>query len=212
MTATTTLYLTRHGETVWNVEGRFQGRLDSPLTEHGVEQATRLRDALRPVPLDALYTSSSPRAWTTAEILSQGRHLPITALDDLREIALGEWEGQLTSELERRFPTQYAAFWQTPHLYTPANGGESFAALQRRVAAVLDRLLARHAGQTILAVTHAAALKALLAHIEPRPLEHLWEPPFIHPTALCKVVIADGRAAIKLCGDISHYHEAEGGA
>lgn len=206
-----TIYVTRHGETVWNVEHRLQGQRDSPLTPRGILQATWLRDALRDVPLDGIYTSSSPRARATAQILGEGRAVEIQASDDLREIDLGAWEGQLISEAQARHPAEYAAFWETPHLYRPVSGGESFAALQRRVVTAVEGILARHHGQTILLVTHAAALKALLSHFERRPLERLWQPPYIHPTALCKVVIANGLPTIELYGDISHYQEHTGG-
>jgi phosphoserine phosphatase len=60
-------------------------------------------------------------------------------------------------------------------------------------------------------VTHTASLKAMLSHIESRPLAELWQPPFIHPTALCKVVVAEGLPTIELYGDISHFRDDAAG-
>lgn len=206
----TTVYITRHGETVWNVERRLQGWADSPLTERGVRQAHWLREALRQVTVDAVYSSSTARAMATAKILAAGRGLGVVPCDDLRELGMGDWEGRLTDDIKARWPAQLAAFWEAPHRYQPTNGGESYPDMQRRVSGALDQIVARHEGQTVLIVTHAAALKAMLACIEGRPLERLWDPPFIHPTALCRVVVADGTRAIDLHGDISHFQEDAG--
>lgn len=71
----TTIYITRHGQTQWNVEKRMQGRQDSPLTEQGMRQAMWLRDALKHVDFDAMYASPSPRARRTAEILLKASRL-----------------------------------------------------------------------------------------------------------------------------------------
>lgn len=69
----TRLYLTRHGETEWNVIHRMQGSKDSPLTELGVRQAESLKAVLDTVPIDAVYASPSPRAMRTAEISCGGK-------------------------------------------------------------------------------------------------------------------------------------------
>ncbi len=77
----TTIYITRHGETQWNIEGRIQGRLDSSLTAKGIQQAMGLRDALKTVDSSAIYASPSPRTVKTAEIL---RHQRETEIIDLQ--------------------------------------------------------------------------------------------------------------------------------
>jgi len=82
----TTLYLARHGETLWNVEGRLQGHLDSPLTEVGKRQAGWLRRSLESIPFDAIYTSPSGRAYHTAEILRGDRNVDIITCDSLNLI------------------------------------------------------------------------------------------------------------------------------
>src|SRR5437660_4539262 len=90
----TTIYIARHGQTQWNVEKRMQGRQDSPLTEQGIRQATWLRDTLKHVDFDAMYTSPSPRARRTAEILRHQRERELTLHGDLQEIHMGSWEGK----------------------------------------------------------------------------------------------------------------------
>src|SRR5690242_3725629 len=122
----TTLYITRHGQTQWNVAGRAQGRHDSPLTELGIQQATWLSEALRPIDFAAIYSSSTLRARRTAEILRDKRPIEVIAHDHLRELHMGNWEGQKHSELQERFPEEYFAFWHTPHLFRAVSGGESY--------------------------------------------------------------------------------------
>jgi len=107
----TWLYLTRHGQTEWNVENRFQGWSDSPLTEKGIRQAKDLAKRLRGISFDAIYSSPAGRALQTAEILRDGREIEIREHPDLREMGLGDWEGMRSEEIEARFPADFARFW-----------------------------------------------------------------------------------------------------
>ncbi|WP_412973888.1 histidine phosphatase family protein [Paenibacillus sp. OAS669] len=90
----TTLYLTRHGETEWNVEGKLQGHKDSPLTNLGKRQAKWLGASLKEIEFDAIYSSPSPRTYQTAEIIREERKIELSSCDSLKEIGLGSWEGQ----------------------------------------------------------------------------------------------------------------------
>jgi probable phosphoglycerate mutase len=103
----TNLYLTRHGQTTWNVEHRVQGHLNSPLTDLGLEQASRLGYALSDVHFDAIYSSPSPRALRTAEIIRGTRPSRIIPHDSLREMHMGDWEGLRFDEIESTYPVQY---------------------------------------------------------------------------------------------------------
>ncbi|SRR5579884_1807386 len=201
----TTLYITRHGQTEWNVAKIMQGHHDSPLTELGVSQVTWLSESLSHIDFAAIYSSSTLRARRTAEILRRQRSLEVVAHDHLCELYMGEWEGQKYGELEERYPEAFSAFWNNPHLFKPVNGGESYYDLQERVLPLLKTIIARHEGEEVLIVTHAGTLKMILGYLGKRPLADLWKPPVIEPTGLCKVVIEDGRATIELYGDTSHY-------
>ncbi|WP_274365304.1 histidine phosphatase family protein [Paenibacillus thermotolerans] len=201
----TTVYLTRHGETVWNREKRLQGHKDSPLTNLGRWQARWLGEALEHVEFGAVYSSSSNRAMETAGLIAGRRSIRIVPSDELREINMGSWEGRIGSELETEFKDNYFSFWNTPHVYEPVYGGESFYELERRVIPYLHSIIEQHAGDTVLIVTHAAVLKTMMSYFERRPLQKLWDPPLLHSTALCKVEIEDGVAEVKIYGDTSHY-------
>ncbi|REK71191.1 histidine phosphatase family protein [Paenibacillus paeoniae] len=203
----TKLYLTRHGQTEWNVEQKLQGHQDSPLTEQGINHAAWLSESLRHVNLDIIYASSSPRTLKTADILRYDRAIDIVPEDDLREISMGSWEGQRNSDIESHSPDKHYDFWNNPHLYEPTNGGETYHDLQQRVLPKVQDIISRHTGKNILIVTHAAALKTIMTFFEGRELADLWTPPILHSTALCKVVCEGDRFTIELYGDTSHYKE-----
>ncbi|GHO82079.1 histidine phosphatase family protein [Dictyobacter formicarum] len=202
---TTTLYITRHGQTQWNAERRMQGHANSELTELGTQQATWLHDALQDIDFAAIYASPSTRAYRTAEIIRGQREQAVIACEELKEIGLGSWEGHLTSEIEQQHPAEFFAFWHAPQEYQALNGGETFPQMRERVLPKVDELINLHAGQTILLVTHAVTLKTIVSSFEGRPLARLWDPPVIHPTSLSKIVIKDGIASIELYADVSHH-------
>lgn len=201
----TTLFLTRHGETEWNVEGKLQGHKDSPITILGKRQASWLSSSLKGIDFDAIYSSTSLRAHHTAEIVRDKRKLDIFPSDSLKEINLGSWEGQKRSDIENIFPYEHKAFWNAPHLYTPTNDGESFSQLQDRVIPKIKDIISNHRGGNVLIVTHAITLKVIMGYFREDPLEKLWTSPRIQPTSLNKVVIEETGCNIELHGDISHY-------
>jgi broad specificity phosphatase PhoE len=205
----TTLYLTRHGETEWNVERRMQGHKNSPLTSLGGSQANWLGDSLKGTHIDVIYSSSSQRTIETAQIIRGQREIELIHSDDLREIYMGLWEGEVTAAIEQSDPKGFNNFWKNPDKYKPTNHGESCYYLQKRVLPFVKRVIEEHGRKTILIVTHAATLKILMAYFENRSLEQLWDPPHINPTSLSKVVIEEGISSIKLHGDVSHYQETK---
>ncbi|GBF75243.1 putative histidine phosphatase family protein [Paenibacillus sp. 598K] len=205
-TPPTRIYIVRHGQTEWNVEHRFQGHQDSPLTALGVQQAEWLAEALREKRIDAIYASTSTRAFRTAEIIRGKRELPIHAREGLKEINLGVWEGGIQQELEAAEPERYEAFWNDPETFR-VEGGETFTEVVARASAVLDEILERHAGETVLISTHTVVLKLLMARFEGRALRDLWQLPYIYPACLCLVEGSHPDFNIVLHGDTSHYRE-----
>ena len=205
----TTLYLTRHGQTEWNVAKKLQGHKDSPLTELGILHAEWLAESMSHINLDAIYCSSSVRTMKTAEILRSRRNITIIPDDDLREINMGSWEGEVSSIIESTYPDEYFAFWKTPHLYNPKNDGESFYNLQDRVLPKIEEIIQRNEGKKILIVTHAATLKLIMTYFNGQTLSEMWAPPFVDSTSLCKVVIEGDKRIVALYGDTSHYKEGE---
>jgi alpha-ribazole phosphatase len=198
-----TLYLTRHGETAWNVEKRMQGWKDSPLTEKGENDAKALRKRLETVDFEAIYTSTSKRAVDTAHLVRGERKIPIYYEENLREIYLGDWEGKTHEEIKQFDKDGFDCFWNNPHLYSPKNG-ESFEDVQKRAFAAIERIAALHPSGNVLIVTHAVVLKTLLANFKKLPIEQLWGPPFLHGTSLTVVNVNEGEYRVLLEGDVSH--------
>lgn len=202
--ATTTIYITRHGQTEWNVQKRMQGHQDSELTPLGVKQAEWLSRSMHQVELDAMYSSSSPRALRTAEIIREKRNLSITACNEFKEIGMGVWEGRDADELQHQYPEQHQFFWDDPEQFR-VEGSETFAMVQGRALDKLRKIIDLHEGGTVLIVTHTVVIKVLMAYFEGRVMNKLWDLPYIYPTCLCRIDITDGVPEILLNGDTSHY-------
>jgi phosphoserine phosphatase len=151
--APTRLILIRHGETVWNVEGRYQGQADPPLNERGLGQARSLARRLQPLGLDVLYTSPLVRASATAEIVAGALGLPVRVDPRLMEIHLGRWQGRLATDIASEDAELFREWHAAPWTVIPP-GGESLAQVQERVYAAADDILSRHAGQCVGVVTH----------------------------------------------------------
>ncbi|RCW50249.1 histidine phosphatase family protein [Paenibacillus prosopidis] len=199
-----TLYITRHGETEWNIQKRMQGWSDSELTQKGIENAISLGNRLMDVNFTAIYSSPSRRTAKTSKLIRGDREIPITFDDQLREINMGYWEGKTQTYIKDNYPNEYQAFWEMPHLFKPC-GGESFDTFMDRVFSVFDKIISENKKGSVLVVTHSVVIKAVLSSFKRLPLEKLWEPPFINGTSLTIVEIADtGESTIKLEGCTLH--------
>ncbi len=160
------IFLLRHGETVWNREGRFQGRLDSPLTLRGLRQALAagrlLRRRLGPGLVGfALVASPQPRAWQTAVLLAEVAGVdPAAVRLDPRvvEISWGRWDGLTAAEIAARDPELWQRRIDDGLAEPPPNGGESRPAVWRRARAWLAGL---PAGARLVLVSHGTFGRAL---------------------------------------------------
>jgi probable phosphoglycerate mutase len=157
----TILFLSRHGETDWNAEGRFQGHADPPLNEHGRAQARGLAQRLEKTPIAAIYSSDLQRSRATAEIVAAPHGLQVVAFPELREVDVGEWSGLARDEIEARWPGASDTWRGEGHGWRE---GESYEAMAARVVACLDRLARDHDRDQILYVGHGGTIRAVLAH------------------------------------------------
>lgn len=158
------LILVRHGESVWNVEERYQGQADSGLTASGVEQAEVAAAALlaRFGTPDLVVSSDLPRAWDTAKAYL--RHLGIEAEQDarLREADIGTWAGRPFTEIAEEHPEDLVAVGRGEDVRR--GGGETFAELRRRVWQALVDAASRAAGDaTIVVFTHGGPIRVAAA-------------------------------------------------
>jgi broad specificity phosphatase PhoE len=155
-TGTLRLYLARHGQTDWNVEQRMQGGTDIPLNATGRKQAAALKDHLKGVRFDAVYSSTLSRSRETAEIV-RGQ-VPLTSLPALGERRFGKFEGLLSNapdtgpEFERRR-------WDPQDAL---DGGESWVAFGDRVRSAIQTIRSKHPSGSILVVGHGGTNQAIL--------------------------------------------------
>ncbi|KOS28212.1 phosphatase [Bacillus anthracis] len=200
----TTVYVTRHGETEWNVAKRMQGRKNSTLTENGILQAKQLGERMKDLSIHAIYSSPSERTLHTAELIKGERDIPIIADEHFYEINMGIWEGQTIDDIERQYPDDIQLFWNEPHLFQ-STSGENFEAVHKRVIEGMQLLLEKHKGESILIVSHAAAAKLLVGHFVVIDIEHVWDDPFMHSASLSIIEFEDGKGEVKQFADISHF-------
>ena len=172
--APTDILLIRHGETAWNAERRLQGHLDIPLNDEGERQAALLAGALAAEPIDVLVASDLKRARQTAQAVADRRGLALAIEPALRERGYGGFEGLLYSEIEQRFPREFAA-WQArdvdAQLPPGRNVGESFRVFFDRATGAILALAAAHPGRTIALVAHGGVLECAYRLALGLPLE-----------------------------------------
>ncbi|OPG01744.1 histidine phosphatase family protein [Microbispora sp. GKU 823] len=156
----------RHGQTLWNVEKRFQGHTDIALDETGVAQAARAASLLAALRPTMLVSSDLRRAYDTAAALGRLTGLDVAVDKDLRERGGGEWEGLTRDEIRAGWPAEYEA-WEAP-------GGEDVAHVADRVAEAIGRWASRLDEDGLLVVaSHGAALRLGICRLLGLPQE-LW--------------------------------------
>ena len=204
----TRIILTRHGQTVWNLERRVQGRLDSPLTETGIRQARILAQRLAGEGIGHIYSSDAPRAISTAaEIRSVLGLSKINIEPDLREFSFGDWEGSIWQELRETYPEIFKVWDSAAHLVTPP-GGENMALVMERAWNCVKRILPLHPEETICVVTHGLALKLLVTKALGFEVQDWKQTPWQQNTALNIFEVTGEKWAPKLLGDCAHLEGA----
>lgn len=202
---TTLVYAVRHGETEWNLAGKQQGRLDSPLTAAGLKQARALAAGLEGKGIEVMYSSDLGRATHTAETIAERLQLSVHAEPGLRERHLGSMQGLTKAEFREQFPKEWAAFdTGDPEYVLP--GGESARQRFERCVTCASGLAARHPGQTILLVAHGGVLNSLFHHTLAIPLT---EPRrfSLFNASISRFSVCDGTWRLDTWGDTSHLGE-----
>ena len=165
----TIVFVVRHGETEWNLIGKQQGHLDSPLTETGVRQARRLADGLVGRGIDSIFASDLGRAAETAKIISSKLRISIKTDLRLRERHLGLMQGLTKDEFKKTHPSEWVAFSSgDPDYRFP--GGESARERFERNVACIEELARNNDGRTILVVAHGGVLYSIFHHATGIPL------------------------------------------
>ncbi len=170
MSTTTSVTLIRHGETEWNLSGRWQGHADSPLSERGVAQAEALGKRMKSDDFDFFYSSDLGRAMHTSRLVGGPSGWEVIPREDLRERDLGVLEALTTEEMLESEAEIYRSFRNDGPEYVPP-GGESFKQFCDRCSKAVEAIALAHEGAKIGIVTHGGVLGALFRYVLNVPLE-----------------------------------------
>ena len=168
----TLLLLIRHGENDFVKTGKMAGRLpEVHLNERGQKQAQALGEALKDVPIKAIYSSPLERAMETATPIANARKLQIIQEPDIMDADIGKWQGKSWKVLS--LTKVWKIVQNSPSRFRFPDG-ESFPEMQTRISGVLERIIKKHnKPQDIIAVVfHADPIKLAVSHFLGLPLDH----------------------------------------
>ncbi len=170
----TTLIIVRHGETDWNVEGRWQGQIDVPLNANGHHQAQLMADSLVHAPITAIYSSDLRRASETAGYLARKFNLPVQTDARLREIHQGVWQGLRITEIQNNYRSEFQSREKSPLQVAPP-GGETVYQVGERLISFLADLIPSHPHETVAIATHGFVMALLQILLNHEPFENIWQ-------------------------------------
>lgn len=209
------IMLARHGETSWNVDGRYQGQgFDIPLSEAGQAQALALGERMKDVPLVRAVASPLLRARGTAELALGDRAGLLRLEPAFMEIAHGEWEGRLATEIRDQYPDLRRAWREAPHTVTLPGGESLQQVLDRAWPAFHKACEGLGTEETLLIVAHDGVNRVLLCRVLGLPLARVWAfrqaPTCLNllegsdPEHLAVVRINDAAHITRLFGEVVH--------
>lgn len=202
------IIFTRHGETLWNIEGRVQGAMDSPLTQKGVMQARRLGLRLQKEGITRIYSSDLPRAKATADEIRQELGLEEIMLHPaLRELSFGDWEGKNWWDLRQLYPELFT-IWDTGPHQVQIPEAESMWEVTDRAWKFVQELPRLHDGETLCVVTHGMTLQLIVKKALGIPVEQWEGVPWQHNTAVnIFEFYEDGQIKPILLADHTHLED-----
>ena len=175
----TTLVLVRHGVTPMTAEKRFSGGLGGSnpgLTDEGRDQVRAAADWLAPLAerVDVVLASPVRRTRESGDIVAEVLAVPLREEPAFAEMEFGAWDGLTFGEVRERHGAELEAWLGSTDVSAGGGTGESMQGVHDRVLAGLDRVLAEHAGGTVVVLSHVTPIKVLLAHALGAPLEALF--------------------------------------
>ena len=203
----TSIYLVRHAEAEGNLYRLAQGQFDGLVTRRGYDQIRALRRRFEGIHIDAVYSSDLFRARTTARAVSEPRDLPVILREELRELALGWWEGLTWQEIGQRDGEQLHYF-HTDLSRLCIEGGESGPEARDRMIAELERIGKAHEGQTVAVFSHGAAIRMVLGTLFGLELSDMDQRLLGDNTAVSLLEWEDGQLRVVWSNDRTHLEQA----
>ncbi|MCR6516223.1 MAG: histidine phosphatase family protein [Clostridium sp.] len=198
----TTIYLTRHGQTEWNIEKRLQGRGNSPLTKDGIDRAKELRERIKEIELDVIYSSPIERALHTANIIKGEKQLEVITEDGLMEMCFGDYEGRKTDEVMKENPEWNIDLIMHGDVNLSAPNGENLGSVRTRVKDAMDKIIEENRGKNVLIVAHGITLKALMHYFKDEEVNS----EVMGQATLTKIIVdKDNNFNIEFKNDDSHF-------
>jgi probable phosphoglycerate mutase len=163
-TLSLTLYLLRHGQTVFSRENAYCGSLDPELTPFGLDMAQAVTNAYRSTPWNAIFCSPMQRTIATAKPLCEALGMQLELRDGLKEINYGKWEGQSVETVSRDYHDDYIRWLADPAWYPPT-GGELAVAIAARAMLVIEEIKQSYSSGNVLIVSHKATIRIMLCSL-----------------------------------------------
>ncbi len=199
----TKLYLVRHCEAVGNKNRFFQGQSDGDITENGIAQLACLSARFADINFDVMYSSDLQRAYKTALAIKGDREVDITTDKRLREINGGDWENKTWDELLTNHRDSYHTWEHYPHRHTMPNG-ESIKELQQRMIEVINEIIVKEEGKTVVIACHGTAIKTYLCHLHGYELKDLYKVEWSDNTAVNYIEYENGVGKVIYESDSTH--------
>ena len=166
------IILARHGETEWNIEEVFRGRVDVELNEIGIKQAELLAEYLSDCKIEAVYSSPLKRALKTAETIASYHKLRVEIAPGLIDLDFGKWQGLCLKEVKKKYKELYAEWVNHPERVKIPDG-ESLNDVRERAIAVIDSVIAKYR-ETAVLVSHRVVNKVLICALLGPDNSHFW--------------------------------------
>ena len=167
------LYIVRHGETEWNVIKRFQGQLNTPLTEKGMEKLRETGKNLENVMFEEIYTSELERTVNSAEIILnenrgyKNKKMELKKLAELNEVHFGVWQGLKYEEVFLKYPEEANNYFYNVKNYKAENiKAENLKDALKRFLRGINKILDSHKSGNILVVTHGTVFEMFINYVE----------------------------------------------
>lgn len=204
----TEFWVVRHGESTWNVNGRYQGQTDVPLSHVGVLQAASLAERLTGQRFDAVYSSDLARALQTAEAVTErlaGRP-SVQLRPELREINVGDLAGLVMAEIQERYPDYLASLSRDPWA-TRRPGGESMEDLFGRCGDAFHALRSRHPGGRVLVFTHGGVVRVAVGLALGGVPSNAWSRLSVTNTSITRVLLGENSGTLLGFNDEAHLED-----
>lgn len=203
----TTIYVIRHCEAEGNRTGRFQGHIDSDITEIGESQISCLAERFRDICVDRVFSSPLMRAKKTAKAVADIKNLPLEIENDLIEISGGEIENMTYPDIYAKWPYVEISWVKAPYDFC-APGGESMKQVYERIWRAVKKIIQENEGKNIVISSHGAAIRCLLCRLTKGDIKNLNDVSWSDNTAVSKFIFdKELNCRTEFLNDASHLSE-----